>query len=481
MSIIPRAGRFQELAAAALFALLTLSAGVPLQDAHGAATPRRRLTPPLGWSSWAAGYDCVVAPISQAALIGHVEHLKTNRLDELGWVYICLDDAMFDAERDKDGNLQLDRGRFPAGLPWLVDYIHTNGLLLGAYLVAGTASNCGSAGSMGHWYKDGKFVADAGFDFVKLSFDSGPLWWGPDGPVYPAYREMIRGLRASTNYIFINASVHDFLPWMPVELNSWHPVCEVGDSNGTFYNFVRRLDFTTQTALFVRPGYYMDADLIKFPYTPAEAHLEFGMNCLIQGQLLVGTFSGRMLPLVTNTAAIAINQDPLVIPASIITNDSPRLDQVWAKPYRVKDGSSWAFGFLNGDYSKPSTMRLRFENLPLSRAAGTVRDVWSGKALGDFTNSFSATIAPMSLGLYVLTASPLVGEGKLEISFEEGGQVRLTWPTPGAFVLQTSNGVATDWADVPGTETLNSTNFPSMETARFFRLRPLNGEPNTRR
>lgn len=472
MSITAAGKKLQEFATAALLAAVVLAAGAWGLRAHGAPDPLR-LTPPQGWSSWAAGYDCVMAPVREQHVIDLVEILKRNQWDKLGWVYMCLDDAMFDAERDANGNLQLDRARFPSGLPWLLDYIHTNGMYLGAYVVVGTKSNCGSAGSLGFWFQDGRFIADAGFDFVKLSFDSGPLTWGPEGTVYDGYREVIRGIRSSTNYMFINASVHDFLPWMPEELNSWHTVPEVGDANGTFPNFLRRLDFTTETAWAVRPGYYMDADFIKFPYSAAETRVEFGMNCLIQGQLLVGRFSDGMLDVVTNAAAIAINQDPLVIPASVVTNDSSGTDQVWAKPYRVKDGSSWAFGFLNRSYSQPSTMNLRFNNLPLSKLVGSVKDIWSGQVLGDFTNSFSATIAPMSLGLYVLTAAKTVDDASLEIALNEVGQVVLSWPAPGSFILQTSAGAESGWTDVPGTETISSTNFAAGDTAQFFRLRPI--------
>jgi len=431
-----------------------------------------RLTPPMGWSSWAAGYDCVIAPIAQKHVVELVELFKRERYDELGWTYICLDDAMFDRERDPNGNLQLDRARFPSGLPWLLNYLHTNRLHLGAYLVVGTASNCGSAGSLGHWFQDGKFLADVGFDFVKMSFDSGPLTWGQQGTVYDGYREVIRGIRSSTNQMFINASVHEFLPWMPVELNSWHTVPEVGDANGFFGNFLRRLDFTTETAWAVRPGYYMDADFIKFPYSRAEAKVEFGMNCLIQGQLLVGQFFGDMVEVITNRTAIAIHQDPMVIPAAVVTNDSSATYQVWAKPYRVSDGSSWAFGFLNRSYSEPARIRLRFGNLPLRGEVGTVQDVWAGTLVGVFTNEFAATIAPMSLGLYVVTATGAQTLPALQIGVPKDGAVLLSWPANSTFLLQTSDDLGSTWHDVPGSETLSSTNYPISSGARFFRLRP---------
>lgn len=435
------------------------------------ATGSLPLTPPMGWSSWAAGYDCVNAPIRREHVESIVQVIKNNKFDELGWRYICLDDAMFAAERDENGNLQLDPTRFPGGLPWLIGYLHANGLKAGAYLVAGTASNCGSAGSMGHWFQDGKFIADVGFDFVKISYDSGPHTWGPEGTIYDGYREIIRCLRASTNEIFINASVHDFLPWMREELNSWHTVCEVGDANGQFWNFLARLDFTTQTSWAVRPGYFMDADFIKFPVSAQEARVEFGMNCLIQGQLLVGRFSDDFLQLVGNGDAIAINQDPLVAPASVVTNDSKGAVQVWAKPFEVKDGTRWAFGFLNRSYYSPASGSLSFTNLPLSGPVGTILDVWSGQVLGSFTNAFSTMIPPASLGLYVLQVDVPAWRKSLRVEAGPANLVLLSWSGGSGILVQTAENLDGPWSDIGLTEGNSQAVVARDKEARFFRLR----------
>ena len=426
------------------------------------------LTPPMGWSSWAGYYDCIYHRIDEPAVTSIVQVIKDQGYDKLGWRYICLDDAMFAADRGPDGQMRLDPVQFPKGLNWLMDFIHSRGLKFGAYLTAGTASNCGSVGSMGHWYEDGKFIADVGFDFVKLSFDSGPLDWGPQGTIYDGYREIIRGIRASTNQVFINASTHEFLPWMPFELNSWHSAGGQGDANGYFDNFLRRLDFTVQSAWAVRPGHFMDADFIKQPVSVDELKAEFGMHCLIQGQLLVGVFTGSWREVISNVDAIAINQDPLVIPASKVAPDSIPPAEVWAKPFRVRDGSCWAFGFLNRGTGVTATMTLNFTNLPLAGKVGIVRDVWNQTTAGIYTNSFSAQIPAASLGLYILSAAP--AENELKISRAAPGEALLSWQPASNRFLQTATNLAGPWDDLAGARGLSLTNFPTSDSVRFFRL-----------
>jgi len=51
--------------------------------------------------------------------------------------------------RDANGNLQVDTARFPHGMKWLGDYIHSKGLKFGIYESAGYKTCLGAAGSYG--------------------------------------------------------------------------------------------------------------------------------------------------------------------------------------------------------------------------------------------------------------------------------------------------------------------------------------------
>eukprot|EP01052_Picozoa_sp_SAG31_P006900 SAG31_NODE_323_length_17713_cov_12.065834_12_plen_92_part_00 len=48
-------------------------------------------------------------------------------------VYVNIDDCWQNRTRDADGKLQADRDRFPHGIKWLSNYMHTRGLKLGIY------------------------------------------------------------------------------------------------------------------------------------------------------------------------------------------------------------------------------------------------------------------------------------------------------------------------------------------------------------
>eukprot|EP01043_Picozoa_sp_COSAG02_P023202 COSAG02_NODE_1232_length_13753_cov_164.373810_9_plen_63_part_00 len=48
-------------------------------------------------------------------------------------VYVNIDDCWQNRTRDGDGKLQADSLRFPHGIKWLSEYMHTRGLKLGIY------------------------------------------------------------------------------------------------------------------------------------------------------------------------------------------------------------------------------------------------------------------------------------------------------------------------------------------------------------
>ena len=69
--------------------------------------------------------------------------------------------------RDRYGKLQGDLTRFPSGIKWLADQIHSRGLLLGLYGCAGVRTCLGFPGQFEHEYTDAATVAEWGIDFWK--------------------------------------------------------------------------------------------------------------------------------------------------------------------------------------------------------------------------------------------------------------------------------------------------------------------------
>ena len=58
-------------------------------------------------------------------------HTMKDRLASVGYEYIALDCGYSTKQRDAEGNLQVNKTRFPRGIRWLADQIHEMGLKFG--------------------------------------------------------------------------------------------------------------------------------------------------------------------------------------------------------------------------------------------------------------------------------------------------------------------------------------------------------------
>ena len=134
-------------------------------------------TPTMGWSSW----NTFALDINEQLIRQQADAMHNSGLQEAGYQYINIDDGYWDGRGD-DGNLRLNKNRFPNGMRPLVDYIHSLGLKAGIYSDAGD-NTCGSGnkqawgigvGLAGHEEQDCKlYFIDWDFDFIKVDYCGG--------------------------------------------------------------------------------------------------------------------------------------------------------------------------------------------------------------------------------------------------------------------------------------------------------------------
>jgi len=84
-------------------------------------------TPPMGWNSW-NHFGC---NINENIIKEMADAMVSSGMKDAGYEYINIDDCWMDTVRDAQGRLQADPKRFPHGIKWLADYIHSKGLKLG--------------------------------------------------------------------------------------------------------------------------------------------------------------------------------------------------------------------------------------------------------------------------------------------------------------------------------------------------------------
>ena len=122
--------------------------------------------PPMGWNTW----NTFDANINEQLIIESADKMVETGLRDAGYEYIVIDDMWSLKERDKDGRLVPDPQKFPHGMKYVADYIHSKGLKFGIYSCAGYATCAGYPGSYEYEWLDAKTFAEWGVDFLKYDF-----------------------------------------------------------------------------------------------------------------------------------------------------------------------------------------------------------------------------------------------------------------------------------------------------------------------
>lgn len=124
------------------------------------------LTPPMGWSSW----NTFKQNISEDLILSTAAAMKLSGLVDAGYQYINIDDCWHSSFRDENGRLQGDLGKFPSGIPALVEKVNYMGMKVGIYSSNGTLTCEDLPASLGHEAVDAKTIADWGCEFFKYDF-----------------------------------------------------------------------------------------------------------------------------------------------------------------------------------------------------------------------------------------------------------------------------------------------------------------------
>ena len=121
--------------------------------------------PPMGWNSW----NTFGPNINEQLILETADAMVEKGYRDAGYEYVVIDDAWMLRER-RDGKLVVDPEKFPHGMKYVGDYIHSKGLKFGIYSAAGTLTCQGFPGSFGHEYEDARQFAEWGVDYLKYDY-----------------------------------------------------------------------------------------------------------------------------------------------------------------------------------------------------------------------------------------------------------------------------------------------------------------------
>src|SRR3954463_9485233 len=282
------------------------------------------LTPPMGWNSW----NTFQGNINEKLVMETADAMVSSGMRDAGYVYLVLDDAWMAKERDpRTGDLVPDPVKFPHGMKYVSDYVHSKGLKFGLYNCAGTLTCAGYPGTRGYEYQDARFYASLNIDYLK--FD----WCNTNGiNAREAYTTMSKALKlAGRPIVFSLCEWGQNKPWTwaaPVG-HLWRTT---GDITAQFEGtksygswsasgVMKILDSQDSLRKYAGPGHWNDPDMLEVGngLTESQNRAHFTMWCLIDAPLIAGNdirkMSASTNSILTNKEVIAVNQDPLGIQA----------------------------------------------------------------------------------------------------------------------------------------------------------------------
>lgn len=405
------------------------------------------LTPPMGWNSW----NCWAGAVDQDKVLRSAKAMAASGLVNHGWTYVNIDDT-WQGKRDPKTMALQGNEKFP-DMKGLCDEIHGMGLKAGIYSTPWITSYANHPGGssdtpdgswskptidkkgnvnkkvkpwhMGehHWMQqDAKQWADWGFDYLKYD-------WNPIEE--PDIREMHDALLASgrdiiyslsNNASFAGAETYGKLS------NCWRTTGDIRDS---WYSLTG-IGFTqNKWAPFAGPGHWNDPDMLVVGQvgwgpklhptglTADEQYTHISLWSMLSAPLLIGCDLEKLdsftLGLLTNDEVLAIDQDSLGRQATLVSSEGEvkveRKDgrtgnphalperQVWVK--ELEDGTKAIALFNLGDAE--AKVSARWADAKLS-GPQTVRDLWRQKDLGEFADTFEASVP--SHGVVFVKVSP---------------------------------------------------------------------------
>ncbi len=366
------------------------------------------LTPPMGWNSW----NVFTNTLDEKLVIEIADAMVSSGMRDLGYQYINMDDYWHDSTRAADGRPLANPQKFPHGIKWLADYVHSKGLKLGIYSDAGNKT-CGKCfGGFQHEEVDAKVYAEWGIDLLKYDFCFVP--WKKKEAI-ARYTKMGTALKSSgRSIVYSLCNWGLFSPWKwgeQVGGNYWRTTPDIIDTwnGGPFWygSFTSILKKQTKLYKYAGPGHWNDPDMMivgnygkgkatggggKYKgMSDLEYQTHMSLWCMLNSPLLsscdLRSMNDATKNILLNPEIIAINQDELGEQAKMISSKSGI--KVYKK--NLKDGSV-AVAVFN---SSKSEKEFDLKNLLLElNGTYTAHDVWQNKDAGILKDKITLTVKP---------------------------------------------------------------------------------------
>jgi alpha-galactosidase len=363
-------------------------------------------TPPMGWANWnslGCNYD-------EETIRNIADRMVSTGMRDAGYRYLIIQECIVPlGHRAPDGTLLPDARKFPHGIPALITYIHDKGLKAGIYTDIGPKTCAKYEGSFQHEKQDAQTFASWGVDLIEEDYCFKPAGYTA-ADLYSRMRDAIAETHRPMLFYICNWGRELAWTWAPGLSNVWRSTEDVGaPGRAEWDRILRNFD---QNALHVTSGgrnHWSDPDMLEVGVpgiNPIEERSVFSLWAISAAPLWAGNNLVTMFPqtqeILTNREVIAVDQDPLGQPGTLVTQLSPGL-QVWARPLAGK-GSPQAVLLFNRT-AQQAEMRIRWEDLGIYSPV-QVRDLWSHQDIGVFAQEYVTNVP--AHGVVLLRISPRI-------------------------------------------------------------------------
>ncbi len=377
------------------------------------------LTPPMGWNSW----NVFTNTLDEKLVMEIADAMVSSGMRDLGYQYINMDDYWHAPARDANGKPLPDPKKFPHGIRWLSDYVHSRGLKLGIYSDAGNKT-CGKCfGGFQHEEIDAKTYAEWGIDLLKYDFCFVPLKKKEALARYQKMGNALKGSGRSIVYSICNWGL--FKPWNWAENvggNYWRTTPDIRDKwkitpfwYGSFMSILKR---QTKLYKYAGPGHWNDPDMMIVGnyglgkatggggadkgLTDTEYQTHMSLWCMLAAPLLTSndlrSMNDATKNILLNPEIIAISQDELGEQAKRVV----KAGSIWVYRKNLKDGSV-AIAVFNKS-KKEKKFDLKEAQLNLT-GTYTARDVWQHSEMGTLKNKLNLSLNPHETIVLLLTST----------------------------------------------------------------------------
>ena len=353
-------------------------------------------TPPMGWNSWNY-FNC--DGINETVIMEMADAMVTSGMKDAGYEYIVIDDC-WQSSRDEDGNIIADPKKFPSGIKYLADYVHSRGLKFGIYSCAGTQTCQERPGSRGYEFQDARQYAAWGVDYLKYDWchtgaqDAISSYSLMRDALYQAGRPIIFSIcewGVSKPWTWANDVGHLWRTTGDIR-NNWN-VPDAKDGKVWGGGVIIILDMQENLEKFSGPDGWNDPDMLEVGngvLSSEEEKTHFSLWCMLAAPLMAGNdlrnMSGETIEILTNKEVIAIDQDPLGKQGYKIKDEGEF--EILYKPLANDDIAICLFNRKRTTIEK----KINWEELSID-ISYHARDLWANKNLGVIENNTRFEIA----------------------------------------------------------------------------------------